>query len=196
MVNDKKRAATVRQLKDALMQLFQEYDFQKITVTMLCRKAGLHRSTFYFYYSNTDELLREIEHDILNEIQKYSDRMNMFEKPEKGKSLEEIYKKNEQIMIDFYYWQFSMRDYLNPLLGAYGDPYFIIQYEKIIRINTLPALELLGYNEKENPYVLKYVTGGILKTNQDWLLNNDISVEEIVHLQRTMVYENPFVRKG
>ena len=193
MENTKKRAQTVKKIKDALMQLFQQMDYQKISVTMLCKQAGLHRSTFYLYYNSIDEVLREIEHDILNEIQLYADQMNDFRDAKTPEEMKKIYQDNEQRMLEFYKWQYSIRDYLNPLLGAYGDPYFIRHYEKIIYDNTLPALDFIKYDYKKHPYVMKYITGGILKTNQEWLQNGDISIDELVKLQRDIVFNIPLL---
>lgn len=195
MENTKKRARTIKKIKDSLMVLFQQMDYQKISVTMLCDQAGLHRSTFYLYYSSIDEVLREIEHEILNEIQQYADQMNDFRDAKTPKEMKNIYQDNEQRMIEFYKWQYSVRDYLNPLLGAYGDPYFIQRYEKIIYDNTLPALNFIKFDHKKQPYVMKYITGGILKTNQDWLKNGDISVEALVKLQRNIVFNIPLLHK-
>lgn len=193
--NTKKRELTKNRLKDALMKLYIQYDYSSITITMLCNEAHLHRSTFYFYYNSVDEVLREIEQGILAEIQSFSDRMNYFDVSDSKLTPGEAFRKNEKYMVEFYEWQYSIREYLNPLLGAYGDPYFIQHYEKIITDNVIPALDFLEYDYKDNPYVLKYITGGVVKTNQDWLLNGDISIEELVKMQRTMLFDNPLFKR-
>lgn len=190
--NVRKRQATKKKMQDALMELYSQYEFQKITVTLLCKECGLHRSTFYLYYNSVDEILREIEHDILAQIREFSGRFNVF--GNKEQSLEEIIRQTEPHMIEFYEWQFTKRHYLNPLLGAYGDPYFIQHYEEIIQEDIRPALAFMGYDSEKHPYLLKYVTGGVVKTNIDWLQHGDISPKELVILQRTMVFKNPIVR--
>ena len=103
MENMKKRASTIKRLKDSLMLLFQQNDYQKISVTMLCNQAGLHRSTFYLYYNSIDEVLREIENDILKEIQRYADKMNNFSAAEKPEDIKSIYQSNEQSIERLYY---------------------------------------------------------------------------------------------
>ena len=189
--NTRKRQATKKKLQDSLMELFSQYEFQQISVTMLCKLCGLHRSTFYLYYSSVDEVLREIENDILTKIQNYSNQFNLSEKT--TLSLDEIIQETESQMIEFYEWAYSMRDYLNPLLGDYGDPYFLLRYEQIITNDIRPTLEYLGYDCKKNPYLLKYITGGVLKTNVEWLSKGDISAKELLILQRTMVFKNPLL---
>lgn len=190
--NTKKREATKQKLRDALMELYGQYEFQKISVSMLCAEAGLHRSTFYLYYNNTNELLREIENRILKEIQKYVNVVNDFDFRGDSRSFQEIFDQTAPRMLKFYNWQFSMRNYINPLLGDYGDPYFKQRYEQIIHDNIISSARTFKLKYADRPYIVKYIVGGVLRTNMEWLRNNDISAEELMDIQRRMVFNNPF----
>ena len=67
--NDNRRVRiTKRMMKDALLELLQHSDLVDISVTALCEAADVHRSTFYNYYSDPADLLREIEQDYLDHI--------------------------------------------------------------------------------------------------------------------------------
>ena len=57
-----------RLLKDALLELMRKQDLINISVTAICNTADVHRSTFYNYYSDPADLLREIEQDYLDRI--------------------------------------------------------------------------------------------------------------------------------
>lgn len=57
---ESKRANTARRMDAALLGLLAEKPFDAITVTDVCRRAGVHRSTFYAHYANTTELLGEV----------------------------------------------------------------------------------------------------------------------------------------
>ena len=46
-------------MDEALLQLLEKKDFAFISVKEICQKAGVHRSTFYLHYENTNELLEE-----------------------------------------------------------------------------------------------------------------------------------------
>ena len=59
---------TRRLLKDALLELLEEQDLSNISVTAICEAADVHRSTFYKYYTEPSDVLREIEEDYLNRI--------------------------------------------------------------------------------------------------------------------------------
>lgn len=53
---------TKRLLKEGLLRLLERKELEAITVTELCREAGINRATFYRHY--------EIPRDVLNEIGK------------------------------------------------------------------------------------------------------------------------------
>ena len=47
-------------LKAAFLALFQTKEPETITVIELCKKAGVHRSTFYAHYEYMDQLIQEV----------------------------------------------------------------------------------------------------------------------------------------
>ena len=59
---------TKRLIKDALLELLEQEKLANITVTALCEKADVHRSTFYKHYSDPADVLSEIEQDFLDQI--------------------------------------------------------------------------------------------------------------------------------
>ncbi|WP_273400316.1 TetR/AcrR family transcriptional regulator [Traorella massiliensis] len=44
---------------DALISLINEMSYEKITITSICKKAGVPRSTFYRYYFDKDDVLKQ-----------------------------------------------------------------------------------------------------------------------------------------
>ena len=44
-------------LHRALLELLQEKQWNEVTITDLCEKAKVNRSTFYYYYENLFELV-------------------------------------------------------------------------------------------------------------------------------------------
>ena len=59
---------TRRLLKEALLELLEHTELARISVTALCQKADVHRSTFYQYYTDPSALLQEIETDFFRMI--------------------------------------------------------------------------------------------------------------------------------
>lgn len=59
---------TKQLMKSALLELLEYQDLANISVTAICEKADVHRSTFYKHYTDTSSLLMEVEQDFLNRI--------------------------------------------------------------------------------------------------------------------------------
>ena len=57
---------TKRLMKEALLELLEERELVNISVTAICEAADVHRSTFYKYYRDPGDLLRDIEQDYLD----------------------------------------------------------------------------------------------------------------------------------
>ena len=64
-MEDKRIAKTKKNLKNALIAMLGEKDFEHITITELCRAAEISRITFYSHYSDKYALLDEIFDDML-----------------------------------------------------------------------------------------------------------------------------------
>ena len=74
---DRRILKTKRALRESLLYLLKEQPIQKISVSRLCEKSDINRSTFYTYYSSPMNLLESIEDEILNTLE---EDMIQFEK--------------------------------------------------------------------------------------------------------------------
>lgn len=61
-------AITKRLLKEGMLRLLQKQELDKISVTALCREAGVNRATFYRHYEIPRDVLFELEKDLYHEI--------------------------------------------------------------------------------------------------------------------------------
>jgi AcrR family transcriptional regulator len=59
---------TRRLMKDALMELMETRPLASVSITELCSRADVNRSTFYSYYSDLLQLLKEVEDDIIGQL--------------------------------------------------------------------------------------------------------------------------------
>ena len=59
---------TKRLMKDAMLELLEQRELSDISVTAICETADIHRSTFYKYYTQPSDLMRDIEKDALEQI--------------------------------------------------------------------------------------------------------------------------------
>lgn len=68
---DSRRVKLTKQLlKDSLCELLEQDSIHKISIRTLCETADINRSTFYKYYASQYDLLKEMEDDFLEEIEK------------------------------------------------------------------------------------------------------------------------------
>ncbi len=61
-------AITKRMLKEGLMRLLKDRSLDKISITQLCREAGINRTTFYRHYEWPRDVLTEMQNDFFAEI--------------------------------------------------------------------------------------------------------------------------------
>ena len=61
---------TKKAFESSLAELSKEYPLNRVTVKLLCEKAELSRNAFYFHYSDINDLVRDIEDNIIEEITK------------------------------------------------------------------------------------------------------------------------------
>ena len=180
--NLQKRSETKKKIKDATMALYAQDGLYKISVTGICKMAGLHRSTFYLYYETIDEVIEEVETELLEQMYYYSDKTDFSSVKQKDMGKEDVLAFSRQILADYYTWMYSMRNYFNPLLSENGDIRFLASFEKHLH-DTHERLSVQLNLNFDNDYALDYFSGGTFRTLVRWLKAGDISVEELVKLQ-------------
>lgn len=60
--------ATRQKILDAFWMLFKEIEIEKITVNQISAEAGIHRSSFYRYFSDIYAVFEAFEHQLLVSI--------------------------------------------------------------------------------------------------------------------------------
>ena len=63
---DLRQRKTRRQLTQALVELMEERPFQELSLTDICRRAMVHRTTFYAHFTDKQELL----HYLLTQLER------------------------------------------------------------------------------------------------------------------------------
>ena len=61
-------AKTKESLLEALIRMLEEVPLESITVSDLCKEAGINRTTFYKYYSVPEDVITEVAERILDEV--------------------------------------------------------------------------------------------------------------------------------
>ena len=72
-------ALTRRLLQEGLLRLLAHEQLDQISVTALCKEAGVNRATFYNHYTSPSELLNEMELQLISEVKELSGHPNSIE---------------------------------------------------------------------------------------------------------------------
>jgi AcrR family transcriptional regulator len=156
------------QTREAFIEAFCllqiEKPFEKITVQDLARKAGYHRSTFYQYFSDINDLLSTIEEEMLAEVME----KNPCRKVIDSSFIEEMVKRFDEREL-----------YIKALMGEFSNNHFLDRIKTIAaqEINELSLLQ----DQKLNPYLIEYHLSGIFSLFRLWLSRDqDLSTEEFL----------------
>lgn len=81
-VNNKRRRESVKKIERIFIELLQEQELDKISVSDICKRAGLNRSTFYANFTDIYDLAEKVSRHLQEEVLRLYD----FERQEKIRS--------------------------------------------------------------------------------------------------------------
>ena len=113
------REKTIEKIEKAYFSLYIKD--KKITVSEICKIAGIHRSTFYFYYEWVDDVLDGIKNRLLNKL------VNIVESKERNNQ------DFRQIQINLREMFKEDRYYLVPLVLEQRGGKFAVQYREYLK---------------------------------------------------------------
>ena len=172
---------TAKKMDKALISLLEEKSFEYITISEICKKANVNRSTFYLHYENTVDLLNETARFLLDDFAAYFnvDVENITNKF-KENSLDEL--------------NFISDEYLHPYLSyikenrivfstvllhsvAFGfNEIFQRLYDNIFN----PILERYNYPATDRKYAMMFYLNGITAIVTEWLKDGcEKTIEEV-----------------
>jgi AcrR family transcriptional regulator len=171
-----KRDQTTQRFEQALINLCTEKNYYAITITDICRKAGMNRSSFYRYYTDKTSLLRSMENSIIKQSQK---RMNSFS-IHLDEDADNGYHRLKQSLIANLQNMENNRELYTFLLSPSGDPHFRRNLiESFTKRYTTYLKNMRGKVTKEEKYSIYFFAAGFTASRYRWLLNHDLSVEKM-----------------
>ncbi len=149
---------TRRVIRDALFGLMSERELAKISISELCRKAGINRKTFYRHYREVGDVVTELENDILGEFAEVfkSHNSSIFDL---GAAIKEI-----SASID------SRREYFLPLLKHNPDLFSNGRIKAALCRMVAVSLKSSGAAEDENTILTaaEFAVSGVLALYAAW----------------------------
>jgi len=146
-------------IRDSLIALMHDKPLAKITVTEICKTAGINRATFYAHYSDPFDLLRSIEDDMMADI---------------GAGLESAFYPevtNIQIMLR---WVFEYvrknADVCNILLSDTSDTGFHMQVVSMLQERFVESwASARAVTEEDAEYLFTFAAIGSVGLIRKWL---------------------------
>jgi len=147
-------------LQNALVELVTEKPLRTITVTDICIRADINRSTFYLHYADMRSLLHEVEENILTRIYRDFERIPVTEEYMVQVIL--TLKANPR-----------MTQFLRNLMSEEGDPQFVRRIKEMTYTGFQTSWENNNIISNENVGYKKlfytYLVGGTVATLTAWL---------------------------
>ena len=177
-------------MSDALLDLLKTKPFAYITISEICKKAGVNRSTFYLHYENTADLLAETGQRLLDDFRSYFMVDTV--------ALTAHFADCEEKELNF-----ITEEYLHPYLSYIRDNrhvfatilkhansfHFDAVFQRLFLHVFDPILHRFGYPAEERKYVMMFYLSGINALVLEWLKDGcRKSIEEVSHIIRECIF--------
>ena len=181
---------TTVKMSDALLDLLKTKPFAYITISEICKKAGVNRSTFYLHYENTADLLAEPGQRLLDDFRSYFMVDTV--------ALTAHFADCEEKELNF-----ITEEYLHPYLSYIRDNrhvfatilkhansfHFDAVFQRLFQHVFDPILHRFGYPAEERKYVMMFYLSGINALVLEWLKDDcRKSIEKVSHIIRECIF--------
>lgn len=186
-----KSVQTRKKIVQAYAELLEDRDYDKISVSAVCKKVGIVRSTFYVYFSDIYEVIQYLEDDLIVSFKKVD-----------AAALAHVNDERKQINTE---WGFSItppwgfvewfdvceknRAGLRAMLGPHGDPYFEqkLRRELEAHVSFLMEQDDMPNDGLRRGFIEAYVEVHVLLV-RNWVTHDHTSLtkERICTILQTM----------
>ena len=172
---DRRVLRTKQALKENLLLLLEEQPIQKISVSRLCEKSDINRSTFYTYFTDPMDLLRSIQDEFFEELK---DSLDQFQKEN---SIEQLMKSTIHCISEH-------KKLIRLIFSGHGDPAFLNKITSMTQEKTVASWQRLypDYIESKLIALHTFIVRGCIGIIEQWIANDfQESEEEVSYLLET-----------
>lgn len=174
----------------ALISLLKKKSFEYITVSEICKTAGVNRSTFYLHYETIGDLLNETARYLL------SDFLSYFSTDTQSIALNLMKCELEELV-------FICDKYLTPYLTYIKDHKEVFSialshnrvfgfedvYKRMFENIFNPILDRFNYPQNDRQYVMMYYLNGINAIVVEWFRNGcEKSIKDVSQIISVCIY--------
>lgn len=147
---------TKERVRKAFYELLSKKEFSQITITELCQRAEINRTTFYHHYTDMDNLLEKTEYEILEETKKQWKCLHPKNSVEGMETLLLSLQKDHYQSV-FYIFQ--------------ADPLFSFKISEVICQSVIPSFPPDSYTPAEQDMIVRLMAYGYGNITRNWLLS-------------------------
>lgn len=179
-------------MDQALIALLSEKPFDYITISELCRRAGVNRSTFYLHYENICELLEETARYLIDDFLSYfSVDTASFGTQLAQSEPEELIFITQEYLRPYLTYIRDNADVFSTALGHINSFGFDDVFERLFQNILDPILERFHYPARDRKYVILFYLNGVNALIGEWLKEGcKRPIDEMAQLIRICILGN------
>lgn len=173
----------------ALLSLLEKKPFEYITISEVCEKAEVNRSTFYLHYENTGDLLKETTAYVLSSFTSYFTDTDNIAEILKNSALQDLKFVNEKYLQPYLLFIKENQRIFSAVLTQPEAFDTTEIFQKLFDNIFKPILDRFCYPRDMQNYVMMFYLNGITAIITEWLKDDcRKSIEEISSIIHICVY--------
>ncbi|MCM1195226.1 MAG: TetR/AcrR family transcriptional regulator [Corallococcus sp.] len=165
---------TEEKMKKALLRLIERKDFKDVTVSEICKEAGVNRTTFYLHFDNAYELLHKISDELVKVfIGSYKEQLTA--KDLQNLPLEKLSFNTPEYLVPYLKFIRKNKFIYKVYMNNYGE--LNSDYSRVLREFFETVIERYGLQDKTVIYYMsKFYFSGVTAIVLEWV-NGDCREE-------------------
>lgn len=181
--NDHRTRVTQALIRKAFTELMSEKPIESITISELCKRASINRSTFYNHYTDLYDLRDQIVENLKGEFYQALKTL-LIDEP--------IDKTPVKITTKLFECIQKNSDMCQVILGRYGDDKFLAEFVQFGRDFVVKSYRIYFENasQKQIDYFYTFVSCGIIGLLRKWLSDGlETPPDEIARMAESMMLQ-------
>ena len=161
---------TAKKMNEALIKILDEKPFEYITISEICEKAGVNRSTFYLHYENTIDLLSETSDHLIDSFLSYfTVETSNISTNYKNCELSELNYISGKYLHPYLTYMKENKHFFLTAMNHTQSFRFEETYKKMYEYIFNPILDRFHYPIDDRKYVMAFYLNGINAIVVEWL---------------------------
>lgn len=158
------KAETRMAIRRAVIAEMQTTDIPDISITSLCARAKVSRSTFYRYYDSVDAVVKQTEDELIESLKRASRFDTAPFSPGESGSLQ--VRAGDLVRAEILY---EARDFIVAVTGIHGDPSFATKAANLIFENIQETLSPRFAKLPNSDFLFEFLKAGMYSLVSHWL---------------------------